>query len=193
MAHIRSARVHVRGLRPLLWHHFGPESIPLERQERTGVPGNDPDEALRTVLMTAERELYVPGTYVFGSIRDGARHVKKGRGSIQTAVASTLQVKENRIPLGLYVPEVPEKDPTQPVFVDCRSCKNPQTKGRNIRYRIAAKEGWQFGFSLLWDAAIVSSGEMKGALDYAGQLAGIGDGRAIGFGRFEVSSFDTAE
>jgi len=38
------AEVSIEGLRPLLFHVFGPEALPLEKQERTDVTGNDPEE-----------------------------------------------------------------------------------------------------------------------------------------------------
>ena len=34
---IMQAKVKIKGVRPLLWHHFGPDALPLERQEKTGV------------------------------------------------------------------------------------------------------------------------------------------------------------
>jgi hypothetical protein len=194
MGNIVTAQVAIRGIRPLLWHHFGPDAIPLEKQERTGVAGNDPEEWRKTVLMTGLRQLYVDPTYVFGSVRDGARNIKKGRGSIQPAVCSTLQVLDDVILIDRCVPEEPiPTDPTQPVYLDVRSVRNPSTKGRNVRYRIAAATGWGCDFKLTWDKTVVSRGEMEAAVIDAGRLCGIGDGRSVGFGRFEVTNFEVAE
>jgi hypothetical protein len=187
------ARVTVRGTRPLLWHAFGPDAIPLEKQEKTGVAGNDPSEWKKTVLMTGERQLYVDPTYVFGSIRDGARNVKKGRGSIQAAVASTLQVMDDVILVNRFVPDEPPADPTQPVYLDVRSVRNPTTKARNVRYRVATGSGWECGFTITWDKTVVSRDEMREAIKFAGQLCGLGDGRSVGFGRFEALSFEVTE
>lgn len=193
MGNIRKARVEIKGIRPLLFHHFGPDAIPLQPGEKTGVAGNDPEEWKKTVLMTSDRELYIPDSYFFGTIRDGARNVKKGRGSIQPAVASTLQVLESAVLLGLKVPDEPQQDPTLPVYLDVRSVRNPSTKARNVRYRIAVREGWQCVFNIVWDAVIVSGAEMKEAVKYAGQLCGLADGRSVGFGRFEVQTFEVTE
>lgn len=190
MAQLITARVKVTGIRPLFWHAFGPDAIPLEKQERTGVAGNDPIEWTRTVLMTPERQLYLPGNYVFGCIRDGSKNIKKGRGSIMTAVAATLQVEEDVILFDRWVPEQPAiNDFSAPVYIDRRSVKNPNTRGRNLRYRIATPPGWTLNFSLVWDRTVVSRGEMEAAARDAGALAGIGDGRAIGMGRFRIDSF----
>jgi hypothetical protein len=54
MANIIKARIEIRGTRPLLQNQFGPEALPLEKGERTGVAGNDPEEWRRTCMVTAE-------------------------------------------------------------------------------------------------------------------------------------------
>lgn len=192
MANILTAQVTIRGTKPLIWHWFGPDSIPLEKQERTGVAGNDPEEWKKTVLATPEGQLYVTGDYAFGSIRDGARHTKKGKGSIQKNVASTLQIVERKLLVDRYLPDglnsLPTED-TAPVYLDIRSVRNPQTKARNVRYRVASSPGWKLTFTIQWDKTIVSRGEMEAAIIDAGKLAGIGDGRNIGNGRFELEAF----
>lgn len=192
MSNILTANVSIKGIKPLLWHAFGPDAIPLEKQERTGVAGNDPEEWRKTVLMTGERQLYVEPTYIFGCLRDGAKHVKKGRGSIQALVAATLQIVDDRILFDRFLPTEDEltRDSSQPVYLDVRSVKNPVTKGRNVRYRIAAAKGWTLTATIQWDKTIVSRHEMESACIDAGRLVGLGDGRAIGFGRFELVSFE---
>jgi|SRR5581483_1852727 len=194
MGNLLQAHVRIQGTRPLLWHAFGPEAIPLTKQERTGVAGNDPEEWHKTVLKTADGQLYVRPTYVFGCIRDGARHTKRGRGSIQSYVTATLQVLDDFVLTDRYMPEgEPLTDPTQPVYLDIQSVKNPSTKARNVRYRIAASKGWTLSFTILWDKTVVSRSEMEAVCIDAGRLAGIGDGRAVGFGRFTVTQFDVSE
>jgi len=191
MKNIITASVTICGLRPLLFHHFGPDAIPLEKGERTGVAGNDPEEWRKTVLMTSDRQLYIEPTYVFGMLRDAARHTKKGRGTIQVAMCATVQVTDTRILLDRFVPEEPiPTDPECPVYMDIRSAKNPSTKARNVRYRIATSPGWQATFHLQWDKTIVSRNEMQAVLIDGGQLVGLGDGRSIGFGRFQVEDFE---
>ena len=196
ISNIITARVTIRGIRPLLWNHFGLDAIPLEKQEKTGVAGNNPAEWRKTLLATKEGQLYLDGAYVFACIRDGARYTKKGRGSIQATVAATLQVTESRIFVDRFLPENIENlinAADEPVYLDVRSVKNPNTKGRNLRYRVATSPGWSTSFTLLWDKTMVSRNEMKASLLDAGRFSGLGDGRAIGFGRFEVVSFDIEE
>lgn len=187
----------IKGNRPLFWHRFGPDAIPLEKQERTGVAGNDPEEWRKTVLVTKDGQLYLEPSYIFGSIRDGAKYTKKGRGSIQALVTATMQVTDDRILVNRFLPDTAllpggefTTDPEEPVYLDIRSVRNPATKGRNVRYRVAASKGWELSFGIVWDKTIVSRSEMEAVITDAGRFVGLADGRSIGFGRFEAVDFD---
>lgn len=206
MGNIITAAVTVKGTRPLLQHHFGPDALPLEKQERTGVAGNDPEEWRRTCLVTKDGQLYVPPTYIFATLRDGARYTKKGKGSIQKSVVATLQVTSDRILIDRHFPgfpnghsfdastvQPPPNDPELPVYMDIQSVRNPSTKARNIRYRVAASTGWTCSFDLLWDKTIVSRGEIESVVIDAGKLCGLADGRSVGMGRFVVEKFQVSQ
>lgn len=148
---ILTAKVTIRGIRPLLWHHFGPEALPLEKQERTGVAGNDPKEWKKTVLKTKEGQLYIDPSYAFACIREGSKYTKKGKGSIQKMVQATLQIITDRILTNRYLPDntaelINETD--EMVYLDVRSVKNPSTGARNVRYRVAAAPGWIAKFEI---------------------------------------------
>jgi hypothetical protein len=200
---IVAANVCIQGIKTLAIHHFGAGSLPLEKQEKTGVAGNDPEEWKRSVLLTKKRELYLPPTYFFGAIKEGGRHVKKGRGSILFDIAATLQVKDDSVKIlwdgePIELPENPEvidaySMPTEdlPVtYIERIGVKNPSTKARNIRYRAAVKPGWQMKFSIMWDVTIVARTQMHQAVTSTGALVGIADGRgSIGYGRFTVTDF----
>ncbi|MEI8366445.1 MAG: hypothetical protein WCF65_08520 [Parachlamydiaceae bacterium] len=189
------ATVTIVGKRPILFHSFNVDSISLVKKERTGVAGNDPEEWKRSVLKTKDNQLYIDSTYVFGCLRDGGKHIKSGRGSIQAKITSTLVVLEETILLDRFLPSEAElsQDKDQPVYLDVRSVKNPSTKGRNVRYRIAASPGWKATFQIEWENTVVSRGEMQSAMVSAGSLVGLGDGRNIGQGRFIVEKFDVEE
>lgn len=196
MANLLVANVDIQGVRPLLWHSFGPDALPLERQERTGVAGNDPEEWRKTVLVTKDNQLFLDPSYIFSCIRAGSKYTKSGKGSIQTAVSATLQVLTDKVLIDRYLPEGVENMVNmidEPVYLDVRSVKNPSTKGRNVRYRVAASPGWKTSFEILWDKTIVASGQMEASIIDAGRFAGLGDGRAIGFGRFDVIKFEVKE
>lgn len=185
------AFVSIRGLRPLLWHAFTIDSLPLERRERKGVAGNDPSEWERTVLADPyTRQLYLPGAYFYSCMREASKFTKKGKASLLTPVSATLQIAEELVFLpDRFLPEKPLTDPAQPVYLDVRGVRNPTTKGLNIRYRIACSPGWTCGFNLLYDRTVVSTEIMQAILNDAGNLVGVGNGRNIGMGRFVIESF----
>jgi len=202
MSNILTAKVTIRGTRPLMWHWFGPDAIPLEKVEKAGVAGNDPTEWRRSCLVTKDGQLFLNSNYVFGTVQAGGKFVPRKRSNIMAAITATLQVAEDRILIDRYMPgfpnghdcnlktvETPDRDASAPTYLDVRSVVNPQTKGRNVRYRVAAAPGWQTTFTLQWDKTVVSRGEMEAALIESGHLVGIGSGRKIGMGRFEIVSF----
>ena len=194
VSNIITAEVSFEGTRPLLWHRFGENAIPVDgRKEREGVAGNDPGDWKRTVTMTEDRQLYLEGAQVFGCIRDAAKHTKRGKSSVQSLVAATLLVLDDVILVGRTVPEDPPRNAGAPVYLDVRGVTNPSTRARNVRYRIAASAPWQVTFRIQWDRTIVSRAEMEAVLRDAGQLTGIGNGRSIGFGRFELGGFEVVE
>lgn len=88
------------------------------------------------------------------------------------------------------MPDVLTKDSTLPVYLDVRSVKKPSTKARNIRYRVAISNGWKANFSITWDKSLINREQMHAVLIHAGTLVGLGDGRSIGFGRFEVEDIE---
>lgn len=197
MAQFLTAQVQIEGTRPILWHAFGPDALgdgSGKRKEREGTAGNDPSEWRKTVLMTAERQLYIKPTYIFGCLRDGAKYTKRGRATMQGPVSSTLQVLDTVILVDRFVPEEPlPTDPELPVFLDITGVKNPATRGRNVRYRVAASAGWHCVFNLTWDQTIVDRKLLHAVIIDSGKLCGLGDGRSIGYGRFDVQTFDVQE
>lgn len=206
MKNILIAHVIIQGSKPLLWHKFGPESMPLEKQERQGVAGHNPEEWRQTVLVTKNGQLYIQNTYVFRSMRDGAVYTKQGRGNLVKPLSSTLQVLTNPILIDRFFPnfpnghnfdiskiEPPPQDEEEKVFLDIRGVVNPNTKSRNVRYRIGVSIGWLAVFDLQFDKTIVSRNEVESVLIDTGRLVGIGNGRSIGYGRFEVVNFEINE
>ena len=190
---LHKAKATITGVRPILFHGFSVDTISLEKKEKSGVAGNDPSEWKRSVSFVPEtRQLYVDSSYIFGCLRDGGKHLKVGRGTFQSKVASTLMVLNEMVLLDRFLPEEDAltQDKTAPVYLDIRSVKNPATKGRNVRYRVAASSGWQASFEIEWEATIVNRDQMLSILHDAGRFSGIGDGRSIGFGRFDVHSFE---
>lgn len=187
------AKVKILGTRDLLLHKFGPEALPLEKQEKEGVAGHNPNEWKKTVLATRDGQLYIEPTYIFACIRDGARNIKKGaRGTLAKDTAATLQVADDRVLLDRWMPEgrdiAPPLDPDEPVYLHVSGVRIGTA--RHVRYRVAAGKGWRTEFTIIWDNTIVSRDQMKSAIIDAGRLCGLADGRQIGFGRFVVEEME---
>lgn len=206
MANIVNAKVEVLGTRPLFQHRFTPDALPLEKQERTGVAGNDPENWRKTCIVDKNGQLFLDPSYVFASIREGGKGIKRGKGGIYKFIASTLQVTDNKVLIDRFYPGFPcdeifdaetvdvcSTDPDEPVYIDVRGVVNPSTKARNVRYRLACSPGWKITFNIMWDKTVVSRGEMESCVIEAGRLVGLANGRAIGMGRFEIESFTVAE
>lgn len=191
---IVSAKVSIRGVRPVLWHVFTVGALEKDgRKEKSGSAGNNPEEWKQTVLYKQEtRQLYVPATYIQSALINAARYTKEGRGSIQNKLAGTLQIKDLVLYVNRYLPEELETNNYDlPVYLDVRGVVNPSTKGRNVRYRVAASPGWELEFTMLYDNTVVSENQVKSVIKDAGDLVGLGDGRRIGFGRFERTAFES--
>jgi hypothetical protein len=193
MGNILQACVGIRGTRPLLLNKFGPNSIPLTKTERTGVAGNDPEEWKKRICWTEDKQLFLEAPAVFACLRDAGRHTKKGRGTLQPDIVATVQVCEDIILLDRFLPEGElGADPVAPVYCDARGVHMARGSW-NVRYRVAASKGWQATFHVIWDKTIVSRNQLQAVCIDAGRYVGIGDGRKIGFGRFEVTKFEVTD
>ena len=190
-----SATVEIKGKKPFLFHTFPVEAL-SEKKTKSGTTGNDSEEWKNTVLMDADRKLYAYDTYLLRSISEGGKEIKVGKGNLSKKVAASLEVSavhngkvffEDRV-----CPEEPSRLDSLDVYLDIRAVVNPMTKGRNLRYRIALKPGWVLKFTIEWDDSIVSKDQMRVCVENAGLYSGIGDGRKIGFGRFDVISFEAS-
>lgn len=190
---MKTATVKIKGTRPHWFHRLPIEDFGKKRKERSGTAGNDPKEWRKTYRATEEGQLFLPPEMIFSCLRNAAKHTKSGRGSIMKKVAATLQVVDNKVLLDRFMPKNGD-DPKhnafdEGVYIDVRGVRNPSTRGANIRYRVACKEGWLAEFRISWDETIVSEPEMEQVCLDAGALEGLGNGRSIGMGRFEVESF----
>ena len=223
------AEVTIQGTRKMLHHRFGPEALPLEKQEKVGVAGNNPDEWRNTVWFDSKGRLYLPDKYIKACVREGAKQIKKGRSTIMNDVIGTLDVVEEKIFIldgnnglgNLVIPhfdvEAATNDPKGtiaglppfwpgkhfdnamptdedlPVYLDIDGVQNPNTRSRNVRYRVACHAGWVMNFSIQWDSTKVDRNNMQQAVIEAGSVAGVGNGRKIGAGRFVVTKWDITE
>lgn len=190
---LTTATVRIKGTRPILFHAFCEDVLSDTKRKSSGNAGNNPEEWKDTVTMDEDRHLYVTGMNLFSMLKNAAKHTKIGRGTISAKVGATLQIAPKMYYLKeRFVPtqDVIDRVETKPVYLHVCSVKNPNTKGRNLRYRVAASPGWEVSFDIEWDERIVSRQHMLQVCQDAGILEGLNDGRSIGFGRFDVISFE---
>jgi len=185
------------GTKSLLFHKFNIEEISSLTKVRTGSAGNNPDE-WKTTLFEVNNQLYMPAAYWFASITNGAVYTKVGRGTVKNKVAACMVVDTEMTMLNRYLPkgwqemtaeEFP-KNPTEPVYLDIRGVMNPNSKGRNVRYRVACSPGWETDVQVTFDDTIISMAQMKKVIEDAGKMIGIADARTLGHGRFAVEFLD---
>ncbi|MFD1446900.1 hypothetical protein [Oceanobacillus profundus] len=119
--------------------------------------GNDPEEWKRIYTADDNKQLYLNPSYIFGAMREAARYTKNGVTSIQSKVSATLQVITNRIYLNRYMPEQITQNEDDLVYLDVSGVRNPSTKARNVRYRVALSPGWETEFRIIWENTIWES------------------------------------
>lgn len=183
------------GTSPFLYHKFNIENISNKSRPKSGSAGDNPEE-WKTSVWCEGKKLYIPGNYLFSSIQAGGKYVKAGRGNISNRLAGCMRVVTEKFYLNVELPEDIEelstenftRDSSRRCYLDIRSVKNPMTKGRNVRYRVALSPGWGTSVEVEWDDTIISKDDMKRAIECAGKFSGVGDGRGIGLGRFDVAN-----
>ena len=185
------SEISITGTKPLLINTFPIDTLSTSKA-KSGTTGNDSDSWKKTALFDANRQLYIFPSYIVASITAGGKQIKVGKSSLSKKIGATLECMDAQILINRFLPEDSEicvMKPTEPVYIDVRSVVNPATKGRNLRYRVAASPGWELTTIIAWDNRAASKEDMKQCVENAGLFEGIGDGRKIGFGRFVLKSF----
>jgi len=192
---MKHVTITIKGTKPYLFHAFK-VSVLSSKKSLTGKAGDNPDE-WRTTIYNDGKRLYVPGLNMLSAIIAGGKYVKVGRGTLSTKVGSAITLLEDKIYFNYELPKDLDDitnesliDAGQPVYLDIQGVRNPATKGRNARYRLALKAGWELQFSLDFDDTIISREQLDETMQALGKLVGFSDGRTLGFGRFEVTQFD---
>ena len=194
---MKKAEFTLIGKKPFLFHKFNIESITDTKKPKEGGAGNSPSE-WKTTLFADGKKLYIPGNYFFSSLVAGGKYVKIGRGTVSKNLAGTLEIcNEKYYFLNRALPEKIEDltnenigvDSSKDIYLDIRMVSNPNTKGKNVRYRLALKAGWKINCSIAWDDSVISKDQIMRCAEAAGQFSGIGDARAIGYGRFTIDEF----
>lgn len=193
------AKVHIYGIKPILFHKFNIEVLTQLSKKKSGSSGNNPEE-WKTSFFHEDGKIYMPGDYIFSNLKNASFHTKIGRGSIQKTWVSAVQVLTDKVFLNREmfadwenkgaVDLVTLQNTDLPVYVDIRMVDNPNTKGKNVRYRVACSPGWECSYELLIDDTLISKEIVKKVVEDAGKLIGIADARTLGYGRFKVETLE---
>ena len=185
--------VKIKGVKPFLFHKFNIECLQDTQKPKSGSIGNDPYEWMNTFFHD-QNKLYMPGTYMMSTLNNGSVHTKVGRGTLKKTWMSAIQIDNEKIYFNRSIPEGWEEwkvedfilDSSKDVYIDVRMVQNPNTKGRNVRYRLAMSPGWECEFSLICDPSLLSKENIEKVIRDTGKMQGIADGRTLGYGRYQV-------
>lgn len=187
----------IRGIKPFLFHKFNIEALTDTRKPKEGSAGNNAEE-WKNSFFHNDGSLYIPSSYIMSALKNGAVNTKAGRGTIQKTWISAINIEEEIVIfnrqmwdgwINTDIKDAP-KDSSKDVYVDIRMVSNPNTKGKNVRYRLAMSKGWECAFTLEVDESLISFAQVKKVIEDTGKLQGIADGRTLGYGRFEVVSIE---
>ncbi len=198
---MKKVYVEIEGVKPFIFHKFNIEQIQALSKPKTGSAGNDPDEWKRSFFYDDEDKLYIPSNYLFSAFKNGSVHTKVGRGSIQKTWISAVTMDEekvyfNRTMFKNWQDTTFEElitNSSEPVYIDIRMVSNPNTKGKNVRYRVALSPGWVLKFHMDVDDSLVSMQQTKKIIEDTGKMQGLADGRTLGYGRFKLNEFSHEE
>lgn len=192
---MKTVEFKIVGTSIFLFNKFNVENVSNKQKTKSGSAGNDPEEWKAKIWCEGKR-LFIPAFYVFSSISEGGGYVKEGRGSIKKKLMGCLLIKGDKFYINYELPKSIEmiesedlpKDSSRDVFLDIRGVKNPMTKGKNVRYRLGMKAGWETTISFEWDDTVISRDNIKQAIESSGKFVGMGDGRLLGYGRFNCEN-----
>jgi hypothetical protein len=190
---MKTAHLKIKGTKPFLFHKFNLEALTNSQKPKEGTTGNNFNE-WKSSFFYEGTKLYMPTAYMFAALKNGSVNTKVGRGTIQKTFISAVTLIGEKIYFNREMfpgwmdmdPENTPLDSSLPVYVDVRMVSNPNTKGKNVRYRLTLSEGWECDFHFEFDDSLISSSQVKKIVEDTGKLQGIGDARTLGYGRFHV-------
>lgn len=194
---MKNVKFKIKGTKPLMIHKFNIETVRSLTKVKTGSAGNDPEEWKET-FFEKNNQIYLPASYWFSCFKAGSVHSKVGRGTLQKTFIAGVIILDEITLLNRKIPENWREmtfeefglDSSKPVYIDVRGVMNPNSKGRNVRYRICCSPGWETEVNMSFDETIISMAHVKKVVEDSGKLIGMADGRTLGYGRFEIINVD---
>jgi len=173
---MKTYNVTITGTTPLLMNRpsqleISDKSKDVKRENRT------PEELAESKLyIDSEGKIYIPSTWIRGSLVEAGKQKKMGgkgtsKATYSKSVGSCVSVEPFEILL---------KDKWK-VFTIL--AVNPTTRGRNALSR-PKFDKWEVNFQVVFDEDQIEPSVMKEIFDIAGKFVGVGDWRPAKKGRF---------
>jgi len=187
---------HIRGIAPLLMHN-NQLADPLNPYKKLMIPltskrkptDSDVIEIMRieftaALYYTRETGVYIPGDNLYAVIRDCAA-LSRRKKDIERGV----WIEPEKVPFVYSGPRTPEElfESNEPSFRDVRPAIT-NSGGTVMRCRPVFQE-WKLTFTIKYDETATSESALRGYLDKAGSIIGLGDYRPR-FGTFEVTTWN---
>lgn len=129
--------------------------------------------------------LFIPSYYIRAAMRDGSKmdNMKLGKKGLAPYLEALVFIEPREISLQKL-----EYD-----FIDARIGRRPPRTGAAVLIRRPGiKEGWMLEFVITVASDIVPEVSVKEALQAGGLYCGLGDGRKMGFGKFQIIKWEIA-
>lgn len=189
---MKTVRVRIEGLTPLLVHRFSEKSEQAKKTRRIEMVEVDPrEEATKNAYIAPD------GTFYFSAFAipncmgaAGANHKARGsRKSLRFVVPSAVRMTSDSVTIGNG-----NGKPAKSFEVDSRPVTIPATKGRIMRHR-PRFDNWSAEFDIVINDDLLDPATAHVLLQEAGLSFGIGDFRPEKrgpFGTFRVTKWEDA-
>lgn len=184
---MKEVRVTIKGNKPLLMNRFGSNEDDSTKVTRGKKDYGTPLEQAQKVAYHRDGKLFIPWTWISGSVRHVAggfkSSINKKVKSLKGLVGGAVLVK---------TPEIFFRESIDINNIEVNSVGAVVQRARILRHRPQINE-WSATFNLLVDDTLITVHEAKAMLEDAGQRAGIGDYRISKggpYGTFDVIGFE---
>lgn len=177
----------IEGTAPLLLNAFSDAAKDILDGGKTGGKRTSEQKMaeVEDKVLKNKDGLFIPSYYIRAAMRDGSKmeNMKLGKKGLAPYLEALVFVEPREIPL--------HKDTYD--FVDARIGRRPpRTGGAVLIRRPGINTGWQLEIQVTIASDIVPEDSIREALQAAGLYCGLGDGRKMGFGKFQIIKWEKA-
>jgi len=173
---MEQVKVKIKGTAALLMQRYVIEDVNNTKAKRKDEKHDPTEDANKYLYKDSKIGCYVPSSWIESCIRDVSKEFKgRGKGSLKSAVLSSVFVNEEKIPLNK---DTYDEIDLRPVVIQRNRIVKARPKFNN----------WELSFTINFNPDRLKKEVLKQMLEEAGLSVGIGDYRPK-FGRFELILF----